>query len=153
MSNLILMVGLPGSGKTTVSLNEFPDFVRISQDELGSKQKCLEKFIELLNAGKDIIIDRTNINKKQRADFITIAQNYNYNIHCLFFYPYPEKCVDRIIERRNHPTITEALSVNKKRKIVYDFYNSLEHPSVEEGISLIVTVGDIDISNFVNTLQ
>ena len=56
---VLLLVGLPGSGKSTFS-SKFRNkgWWIISQDTLGSKDKCISEFRRALSRRKNIVIDR-----------------------------------------------------------------------------------------------
>lgn len=138
MSNVIILVGLPGSGKSTIC-KEFPDYIRISQDVLGSRDECEKAMKIALQYKKNIIVDRTNINKKQRSYFIKIAKMYGVdNITAIYLDEHKDTCVSRIHNRKGHETIKENLSLDEKRNIVYNFSKSLEIPSLEEGFKTVV---------------
>lgn len=140
---MLLLVGLPGSGKTTLCKEQFSNMERISQDVLGNKNAVIEKTIQCLQAGKSVIIDRTNITVAQRATFINLARDYSVSrIGCLLIYPNPEQSIDRIVERTNHETIPLSMPIEKKREIVYKFYKSYEEPGIEEGFDMILTMKD-----------
>lgn len=136
---LCILVGLPGSGKSTVVKELYPNWVRINQDSLGNRQACVEECLKAFNQGKDVIIDRSNVNKSQRSTWINLGLNYGVeSITCVFLNENPDLCVDRINLRKGHETIAESMPLDKKRRIVYDFYNSLEIPSLDEGINKII---------------
>jgi broad-specificity NMP kinase len=78
--DLIMLIGLPCSGKTTFSNNILDNFgssvLHLNQDEIG-KKACYE----LLNCNKTIILDRCNLTIDERKKFIDI----NKRILCIFF--------------------------------------------------------------------
>lgn len=135
---LILLMGLPGAGKSTWA-NAQSNTIVINQDFLGSKQECIRLFKEALKDGtKDITIDRCNINKSQRKTWIDIAKFYGVkDIELLWFNIPIEECVNRVINRNNHLTITNDLDVVKKRTICYNFKDTLEFPDTHEGFTSI----------------
>jgi bifunctional polynucleotide phosphatase/kinase len=55
------MVGGPGSGKSTyVTTKLASSYVRVNNDELKTKEKCMKVCKESLEAGKSVVIDNTN---------------------------------------------------------------------------------------------
>lgn len=138
---MIILMGLPGSGKSTMALNKYKNYVRINQDELGTRNDCIEAAKLAMENDQDLIVDRCNMTRQQRAFWITLALMYNAdNIIGLYVHTDPEECIARIVERKNHPTIKEELTVEKKREIVYSFHHTAQVPHLDEGFSSIVFI-------------
>lgn len=136
---LLLLCGTPGSGKSTIAKELYPNYVRLNQDELGDRQTCINECIKAFTQGKDVIIDRCNINRSQRDHWISLGLNYGVeSITCLVLQEDPEECIARIHLRKGHPTIKDDISIDKRREIVYNFYNNFEMPSLKEGINKII---------------
>jgi atypical dual specificity phosphatase len=112
---LIVLVGYPGSGKSTLSktLSEsLPSyFVRINRDEMRSKKGQVdEEFSKAMQANKrssmtvnTVIIDCCNLTAAKRAEWI--AAGHNCRAWCIFFEVSLDTCIDRVMHRRDHPTI------------------------------------------------
>lgn len=66
---VIIMVGPPGSGKTTFYRkylkNQRFDFLHVNQDQLKTKQKVLSTLKMFLSTGKSIVIDSTNPDRSE----------------------------------------------------------------------------------------
>ena len=85
MSNLVLPIGISGSGKSYILYNrDYKDYVQVSPDLIReeltgsisdqSKNKevfklAFERVDEYLNKGQDVFFDATNVNKTQRKNF------------------------------------------------------------------------------------
>ena len=82
-NELILMVGLPASGKSTIAKRFFKDYVYINMDILKTKSKCLKLAKESIKNNKSIVIDNTNIDKKTRKEYIDIAKESNYLVRSI----------------------------------------------------------------------
>lgn len=101
LSSVIILVGIPGSGKTTFReafIKKNPEFTYISPDEIreevtgnisdnsqdsrvwGLVYKRLQEFI---HKGVSVIFDATNINPKTRQQIESIAKD---NINSFVFY-------------------------------------------------------------------
>lgn len=94
MRKLVVMVGVPGSGKTTLAkklvekgfhyLNA--DSIRRelygSEAEQGDKEQVFALFFQrlevALEAGLDVVVDNTNINMRQRKPILERAQRFDY---------------------------------------------------------------------------
>ncbi len=79
---MVLLVGLPGSGKSTFSQSlvaSMPNkFCRINQDELKTRPKCEKKLKQVLSVSPTRrlcpIIDRCNFDGKQRSTWYRLAE-------------------------------------------------------------------------------
>lgn len=106
---LMLLVGPIGSGKTTFAKGLMNDTsVRISQDEQGKKGH-MDAFKDALKEGVPrILIDRMNFNREQRERYIKPAREAGYVITIFEFKVCPIVCTDRVVKRKDHPTIPEG---------------------------------------------
>lgn len=122
---LIILVGFPASGKTTLvkSHLEKIDFVSVSRDELGTIPRCVKRAKELLKEGRSVVIDNLNATRDARKMFIFPGVNTG----CIRINKGMLECMSRNENREN-----------KVPKIVfYKFRKSFEDPSVDEGFSWI----------------
>ncbi len=120
MQKFFMMVGLPGSGKSTFARNVLsvsPGAVVHSSDEirrelLGSEsdqtQQALvfgtlhERVFSDLQAGKNVVYDATNINYKQRKQFVERVRAlhiHDLQIICVFMAVPYERCLQQSHER------------------------------------------------------
>ena len=89
MSELVIFVGLPASGKSTYySANFAATHVHVSKDLLKSarsRDSRQEKLIEeALAAGKSVVVDNTNPSREVRAPLIAIARRHG--ARCIAYY-------------------------------------------------------------------
>ena len=82
---LIIFVGMPGSGKSTYYKEHLSDYIHIEQDKIGTKNKLFKEIIKSLQTGKSIVIDSTNPSQENREEYYKEAIKYNYNIKVLYF--------------------------------------------------------------------
>ena len=132
---VVMMIGIAGSGKTTLCQKLFPQHIRISLDEIGRKKgrKREYKIIEQhLQKGNSIVVDDTNLTQYVRRAVILRAKKYGSRITAVFL-DYP---MDRI----------RAQNFNRKRKVpghvLERMRNELEPPSYDEGFDYIQTLHD-----------
>jgi predicted kinase len=150
-NTLYIMVGLPGSGKSTYAKNfiKDKDIEYLSSDSLravyGKDETdqsvtsivfghIKKKVDESLKDGKNVLVDATSVNRKERSDYINTAKKYGAKVVAIVFK------MDRqgLIER------------NKKRgeqggRVVPDWVidkmlNKFAEPSYDEGIDVIIYV-------------
>eukprot|EP00796_Vickermania_ingenoplastis_P007010 gene7010-4972_t len=71
---LVLLVGLPGCGKTTFYRRFFAPlgYAHINRDTLGTKAKCLKAAAAAWSEGKSVVIDNTNPTSAGRREYITM---------------------------------------------------------------------------------
>ena len=151
MSTLYITVGLPGSGKSTYA-KEFikgKDIEYLSSDELravygkGQDDQTVTPIVfghikrkvdEFLKDGKNVLVDATSVNRKERSDYINTAKKYGAKVVALVFKMDRQGLIDR----------------NKKRgeqggRIVPDWVidkmlAKYEEPSFDEGIDVTIYV-------------
>lgn len=151
--NVLLMVGMPGSCKTTLS-QEFPDFVSISQDSLGNRNDVINAMKRNLSQGRNVIIDRTNISRSQRKYFIDVAKDFGAKVYVVFLDFPIQDCINRIKGRKVHETLPNSVGDTKIEEVVRKFEKTLEIPNYNEGLDEIFTITNInDMSNFTASVK
>jgi predicted kinase len=111
MSNIILLLGISGSGKSTWAkkfLQDNPQCIYINADKMrltitgdeSNQDKNYQVFQTLehmasylMSLGKDLIIDNTNYNKKNRLIWNRLATAFNYNKEWIVFKTPLEQCI------------------------------------------------------------
>ncbi|KKN93681.1 hypothetical protein LCGC14_0195140 [marine sediment metagenome] len=144
---MIMMVGYPGSGKSTYARTLVRHGYRIiNQDAEGgagslNREKCEALMEHYLMSGQNVVIDRCNINKKQRSTFIILARNINPEliIECIVMITDPKKCASRIHTRANHKTLTNK-NPTKIIKAIGLFHKTRQFPHEREGVDKITRI-------------
>lgn len=140
---LILLVGLPGSGKTTYYNTKLKDssYQYINMDTLKTKQKCLKMTKEYMCQGLNIVVDNTNVDVNTRAQYINLAKEVtshnNYRVICLVFTTPLELCQHNNYYRHYIskgsipliPIIAYRIAEKKYQK-----------PTIDEGIKDIIEI-------------
>lgn len=75
---VVLLVGVPGSGKSTFAHKLTPagGWAWVNQDTLGDRQACEAAVKQALRSGKSVIVDRCNFNKQQRSTWVRLAYEH-----------------------------------------------------------------------------
>ena len=151
MNTLYITVGLPGSGKSTYA-KEFikgKEIEYLSSDSLravfGKSEEdqtvtplvfghIKRKVDEFLKDGKNVMVDATSVNRKERSDYINTAKKYGAKVVAIVFKMDRQGLIDR----------------NKKRgeqggRVVPDWVidkmlAKFEEPSYSEGIDVMIYV-------------
>lgn len=138
MKTLIILMGFPGSGKSTYAINFFDEAFIINQDAFnGNRSQTWTTFKYYMDQGKDVVLDRCNINKAQRSPWINYAKQCGYKVGLIYLYCDTEICIKRIMERKNHITIKENTPLEKVQEIVNGFNKSYQAPCMTEGFDTI----------------
>nr|XP_018260372.1 uncharacterized protein I303_07290 [Kwoniella dejecticola CBS 10117]OBR82530.1 hypothetical protein I303_07290 [Kwoniella dejecticola CBS 10117] len=121
---VLILVGLPGSGKSTfasalLALSQAPSnatetprkWVRASQDDAPSRrrQECEYVVRKALEDGHNVVVDRVNFDPVQRSHFINIALSHQPppGIFALTLRVSQETLEKRLEYRPDHPTIPD----------------------------------------------
>jgi predicted kinase len=146
--SVIILVGVPGSGKSTIAEQyEKLGWKVINQDILGSRGACLRAMESALMRKTNVIVDRTNINAKQRKYFLDLIKIYQVSdVQCLVLVVPDQVCLTRIDKRENHPNITKDMPLTVKEGIIRKFKDYYEAPQLEEGFNAITYKSNINTS-------
>ncbi|BDA48138.1 probable bifunctional polynucleotide phosphatase/kinase at N-terminal half [Coccomyxa sp. Obi] len=103
---VIILAGLPGSGKTTVAKQlQNLGWVWVNQDTLGSRRACEEALVSALHAGREVVVDRCNFDVSQRSFFLNLACRCEAEVTALQLTTPVKECIRRAKGRRDHPTL------------------------------------------------
>ena len=85
--NIVLFVGMPGSGKTTYFQTKLAGlgYVHVNQDILKTKAKVLKLTRESMEKNMNICIDATNPGQDRRQEFYNLAVKYGYEVIVIYF--------------------------------------------------------------------
>lgn len=86
---LVLIRGLPGSGKTTLAKNRFPQYTHLETDQFFTDNKgnykfvlekasiahawCLQQTLESLESGKNTVVSNTFITKQEIQPYLDLG--------------------------------------------------------------------------------
>lgn len=134
-NEIIIMVGYPGSGKSTIAkfLQDTYNYHIINQDTLKSKSKCVKECIDFIKNKKSIIIDSTNPSKEKRKQWIDIAKNNNYTTRIIK--------MTTSMEHSKHNNMYRSIvnNIDCIPDIAYNIYKlKYEEPELLEGIVEII---------------
>jgi len=132
---MILFVGLPGSGKSTYYKNHFfNSHLRISNDLLKTKNRT-KKLLEFCrDTNMSFVVDNTNITKDIRQQLIETVKVWSQNvfIKCIYFESDVQTCIERNRKRLGKDRIPDCAIYEKAKK--------LELPEMNEGFDQLLVV-------------
>jgi bifunctional polynucleotide phosphatase/kinase len=82
---IIIMMGYPGSGKSTIAKNicKNENFVYIEGDFYKTSSKMIKASLEHIEKNKSIVFDATNSSSKKRKEYIDLGKKHNYKVVCI----------------------------------------------------------------------
>ena len=150
-NTLYITVGLPGSGKSTYA-KEFikgKEIEYLSSDELRAvygkseeDQTCTNqvfghikrKVDEFLKDGKNVLVDATSVNRKERSDYIKTAKKHGAKVVAIVFKMDRQGLIDRNKKRGEQGG--RVVPTN----IIDRMLSKYEDPSFNEGIDVMIYV-------------
>lgn len=138
---MIILVGSPGSGKSTYCENELvkKGYVRINQDTLKTEKKCIQKAKEELSKGNSVVIDCTNPKKEKRAVYIKIAKEVKIKVRC-FIMDVDKELAFHLNHLREIDNERKHYSNAVNNIPIHSFYKYYEEPEEKEGFDEIVKI-------------
>jgi hypothetical protein len=124
---LVILVGLPGAGKSTFYRERFAaSHVHVSRDLLQSSRKPAreqeEQLRRALREGKSVVVDNTNVRLEDRAALIAIARSGGARVAVYLFECTARECVARNAARQGAARIpTIGIFAAQKRLVRPDY--------------------------------
>jgi len=165
---MLVLVGLPGSGKSTVankiiqqsaaaaeaqalsnsgggekkSDKKFSlglsSWCRVNQDEMGSRFVCEQKTKEAFQLGKSVIVDRCNFDFRQRSNWVKLAYQYDVNDIRCIFLDTPPEVCKSRVTVRENHPTIPSGNVGNS--IIDKFIDQLIPPVLGEGFTSVTVV-------------
>jgi aryl-alcohol dehydrogenase-like predicted oxidoreductase/histidinol phosphatase-like enzyme len=146
---VVLVMGLPGAGKSTVARSLAAEgYERLNRDEAGGSLRALVPALDALidrGAGK-IVLDNTYVSRKQRAAVVQTAARRGFATRCLWLTTSVEdaqvNAITRIVSRYGRLLMPEELHEAIKTdvsafgpSVQFRYQRDLEPPDPSEGFA------------------
>lgn len=152
MASLVLMMGVPGSGKTTYAKKIMGDYdIYVSRDEIrfglvkedkpyfSKEDEVLQTFIRTINdalpiAERYVIADATHLNMGSRAKILKNLHNKPDSIYVIYVAVSLQTALERNAQRQGRALVPESSIKN--------MYKSISLPRKEEGIDMTLWLNE-----------
>src|SRR5712692_3633605 len=141
---LIIFVGLQGSGKTTYYHEHFAaTHVHVSKDLMlnarNREAMQMKQIDEALGAGRSVVVDNTNPTRESRAPLVAAGRRRGARIVGVYFDPHVPTSITRNRRREGRARVPDVAIFITKKKLVA--------PAVEEGFDEVRVVMSADGAN------
>lgn len=127
---VVIMVGMPGSGKSTFCSQKLSSYKLICGDTFKTQPKMIKEAKKYIK-NNSIIFDGTNGTSKKRKNYIDFAMEYNRKVKCIWIDTNLENSIEQIKKRK-----TEGGHYVPKIAL-YTYKKYFETPDESEGFELI----------------
>ncbi|CAO1631775.1 unnamed protein product [Parajaminaea phylloscopi] len=145
---VLVLCGLVGSGKSTFAkalCSHDTSYVRACQDVLGSRPAVESFVLRSLQEGKNVVVDRTNVDPSQRATWLRLALQHQersptrapVRVDALVFETPVAECEVRLRQRTDHETLHHP---DQALRVLYSFARELQPPTLSEGFHTVTAV-------------
>ena len=126
----VILVGLPGAGKSTFARAQFPDHVYVSKDAFppgaSNKQARQDAAVRAaLAAGRPVIVDNTSVTPAERAAIIGVAREFGARIVGYYLEVSTRDAIARNERREGRARVPKVAIFTAAKRLV--------PPSIDEG--------------------
>jgi predicted kinase len=121
MNELVVLIGLPGSGKSTLYRARYAaTHALVSKDLLrgdkSSRQRALVE--EHLRAGRSVVVDNTNVTVEDRARLVAVARAHGARVVAIYLDAPADACLQRNAQRAGRARVPAVAIFAARKKLV-----------------------------------
>ena len=150
-AEVVIVMGLPGAGKTTLT-EQFvaKGYRRINRDESGGTLRALTGDLEraLVDGASRIVLDNTYVSRRSRAEVLRTAAAQRVPVRCVWLSTSVDEsqvnAASRLVTRYGRLPADEELASLRKRDVAaflptvqFRYQRELEPPDESEGLATI----------------
>jgi predicted kinase len=140
----VILVGLPGAGKTTFYRQRYSSHEHISKDALpsaGNKQARQEAALRrALAEGRSVIVDNTHVSPADRAAVIAVAREFDARVVGYYIEATTREAVARNEKRTGRAKVPKVAIFTSAKRLV--------PPAAEEGFDELHTIRVLEDGRF-----
>ena len=140
----VILVGLPGAGKSTFARSRFPAHACVSKDAFpnaSNKQARQDAALHAaLGAGRDVVVDNTNVSPAERAAIAAIARAHDARVVVYYIEATTREAVARNEKREGRAKVPKVAIFTSAKRLV--------PPSLDEGFDELRTVRAVEGGGF-----
>lgn len=138
---LIICIGAPGCGKSSTATLRFRECVRVNQDILKSKDKCVKACQAAFDEGKSVIVDNQNRTRADRLPYLELAKAIGVAAIALQYDVPKELCFHLNSYRLLHAGSAFHRAEKVPSSVILKFFQTVHAPKEEEGFERIYRLG------------
>lgn len=133
----VIMVGLPGAGKSTYARRRYPAYEYVSKDacppSARNKQARQDAALRAaLAGGRSVVVDNTHPTPVERATVIAVARAFGARVIGIYVDATPRQAVARNEQRSGRGKVPKVAIFTCAKRLV--------PPTIDEGFDELVTV-------------
>ena len=119
----MILVGLPGAGKSTFVRTHYPSHVHVSKDHFPTgarnKQARQDAMVRAaLGAGQSVVVDNTNVTVADRAAIIAIAREFGARVVGVFIDASVREAIARNETRQGRGKVPKVAIFTAAKRLV-----------------------------------